>query len=122
MGEIELATLTLTLNSFVQTQPMVHCNMPLEPHYNSEFKTGAGIEKRTKCMSYGQKTEPDLKSKSLSFLSLLYVYYLQYVQFQRPIFHSRMHKCLHLMVLHTYHTIRQPFSPKNMEKSQKNEI
>ena len=48
VDEIELATLTLTLDSFVQTQPMVHCNMPLEPHCNSKFKTGAGIEKWTK--------------------------------------------------------------------------
>ena len=43
--------------------------MALEPHRNTDFKTGAGIEKRTKNASYGQKTEPDLKSKSLSFLS-----------------------------------------------------
>ena len=41
-------TLTLTLNNSVHTQPMTHCNMPLEPHRNSEFKTGARLEKRTK--------------------------------------------------------------------------
>ena len=46
--ELKNARLTLTLYSSVQTQPMIHCNMPLEPHRNSDFKTGAGIEKRTK--------------------------------------------------------------------------
>ena len=46
--EVENARLTLTLYSSVQSQPMIHCNMPLEPHHNSKFKTGAGIEKRTK--------------------------------------------------------------------------
>ena len=46
--EVEIARLTLTLYSSVQTQLMIHCNMPLEPHRNSEFKTGAGLEKRTK--------------------------------------------------------------------------
>ena len=46
--ELKIARLTLTLYSSIQTQPMAHCNMPLEPHRNSEFKTGAGLEKRTK--------------------------------------------------------------------------
>ena len=41
-------TLTLTLNNSVHTQPMTHCNMPLEPRSNSEFKTGAGIKNCTK--------------------------------------------------------------------------
>ena len=43
--EVEIARLTLTLYSSVKTQPMIHCNMPLETHHNSEFKTGAGFEK-----------------------------------------------------------------------------
>ena len=42
------ARLTLTLNNSVHTQPTIKCNMALEPHSNSEFKTGAGIPKRTK--------------------------------------------------------------------------
>ena len=46
--EMKNETLTLTLYSSVHTQPMTHCNMPLEPHHNSESKTGAGLEKRTK--------------------------------------------------------------------------
>ena len=46
--ELKIARLTLTLYSSVQTQPMAYCNMPLEPHCNSEFKTGAGIKNRTK--------------------------------------------------------------------------
>ena len=42
--EVEIARLTLTLYSSVQTQPMIHCNMPLEPHRNCEFKTGADFK------------------------------------------------------------------------------
>ena len=41
-------TLTLTLNNSAHTQPSKQCNMALEPHSNSEFKTGAGIKNRTK--------------------------------------------------------------------------
>ena len=41
-------TLTLTLNNSAHTQPIKQCNMALEPHSNSEFKTGAGIKNRTK--------------------------------------------------------------------------
>ena len=41
-------TLTLTLYDSVQTQPIFHCNMLLEPHSNVVLKTGAGIENRTK--------------------------------------------------------------------------
>ena len=42
------ARLTLTLYSSGLNQPIVQCNMALEPHRNTDFKTGAGIEKRTK--------------------------------------------------------------------------
>ena len=46
--ELKHARLTLTLNSSVHTQPMIICSMPLEPHCNSDFKTGAGIQKALK--------------------------------------------------------------------------
>ena len=46
--ELKHARLTLTLNISLQTQPLINYSMPLEPHSNSDFKTGAGIENRTK--------------------------------------------------------------------------
>ena len=46
--EMKNARLTLTLYSSGLTQPILQCNMALEPHRNTDFKTGAGIEKRTK--------------------------------------------------------------------------
>ena len=42
------ARLNLTLYSSGLTQPIVQCNMALEPHCNADFKTGAEFEKRTK--------------------------------------------------------------------------
>ena len=45
--ELKNAWLTLTLQSSAQTQPMIYCNMPLEPYHNSEFKTSAWSETRT---------------------------------------------------------------------------
>ena len=45
--ELKNARLTLTLYSSGITQPIVQCNMALEPHCNTDFKTGAGFEKRT---------------------------------------------------------------------------
>ena len=42
--ELKHARLTLTLNIFVQTQPTINCSMPLEPHGNADFNTGAGSE------------------------------------------------------------------------------
>ena len=41
--EVEIARLTLPLYSSVQTQPMIHCNMPFEPHHNFQFKRWAPI-------------------------------------------------------------------------------
>ena len=42
------ARLTLTLYSSALTQAILQCNMAMEPHRNTDFKTGAGIEKATK--------------------------------------------------------------------------
>ena len=46
--EMKNETLTLTLNNSVHNQPIILCNVALEPHSNSEFKTGAGIKNWTK--------------------------------------------------------------------------
>ena len=46
--ELKNTRLTLTLCSSGITQPILQCNMALEPHRNTDFKTGAGFEKRTK--------------------------------------------------------------------------
>ena len=42
--EIESGAFTLNLRGSFISGPIFKCSMPLEPHRNADFKTGAGLE------------------------------------------------------------------------------